>query len=242
MLDLSPTAGSTRLGRREFLSGMAAAACAANASAQDAARKLPRPRQTYMGRKIARTMHYTGAQWLLRRTREREERATLMLRQLNVKPGMSVCDIGCGNGFHTLELARMVGEKGRVYGVDIQPEMLKFLRDRAEKAGLENITPILGSGHDPRLPSGVLDLILLVDVYHEFSYPALMLAAMRKALKPKGVIVLVEFREEDPDVPILPLHKMSKKQIMKEVPANGFKLVRDYDKLPWQHLMFFARD
>ncbi|MDP7206507.1 MAG: class I SAM-dependent methyltransferase, partial [Pirellulaceae bacterium] len=178
----------------------------------------------------------------IRNTREREERCSLMLANLGIKPGMTVCDMGCGNGFHTLKMAKMTGPQGTVMAVDVQPEMLKLLRERTEKEGLENITPILGSFHNPRLPPNSIDLILLVDVYHEFSHPVTMLKAMRESLKPEGVIVLVEFRAEDPKVPIKPLHKMSKEQILKELPANGFKLVKDYDKLPWQHMMFFGRE
>ncbi len=217
------------------------ATLAADVGAQEPA-KLPPARRAYMGREIARTMHFSGAPWLIRNEREREERCSLMLTNLGVKPGMTICDMGCGNGFHTLKLARMVGAGGHVLGVDVQPEMLKLLRDRMEQMGLENITPLLGSYHNPRLIPGTVDLILLVDVYHEFSHPELMLKSMRASLKPGGQIVLVEFREEDPKVPIKPLHKMSKNQILREMAPNGFKLVRQYDKLPWQHMMFFGRE
>jgi ubiquinone/menaquinone biosynthesis C-methylase UbiE len=203
---------------------------------------IPPGKEVYMGRRIAQTMHFEGAPWLIRNTREREERCSLMLANLGIKPGMTVCDMGCGNGFHTLKMAKMTGPTGSVLAVDVQPEMLKLLRDRSEKEGIENITPILGSFHHPRLPPNSVDMILLVDVYHEFSHPATMLKGMRDSLRPEGVIVLVEFRSEDPKVPIKPLHKMSKAQILKEIPANGFKLVKDYDKLPWQHMMFFGRD
>ena len=203
---------------------------------------IPPGKEVYMGRRIAQTMHFTGAPWLIRNTREREERCSLMLANLGIKPGMTVCDMGCGNGFHTLKMAKMTGPTGSVLAVDVQPEMLKLLRDRSEKEGIENITPILGSFHHPRLPANSVDMILLVDVYHEFSHPVTMLKGMRDSLRPEGVIVLVEFRAEDPKVPIKPLHKMSKEQILKELPANGFKLVKDYDKLPWQHMMFFGRE
>lgn len=196
----------------------------------------------YKGRRVAMTMHYRGAEWLIRNEREREERCSLMLANLGIKPGMTVCDMGCGNGFYALQLAKMVGPKGQVLGVDIQPEMLKFLRDRMEQKNINNITPILGSLHDPRLPRNQVDLVLLVDVYHEFSHPEQMLKAIRESLKPTGVVALLEYRSEDPKVPIKLLHKMSKKQIMKEFPPNGFKLVKEYDKLPWQHMMFFGRD
>ena len=120
--------------------------------------------------------------------------------------------------------------------------MLEYLRDRTEEQGIENVVPILGSFHNPRLPPNSIDLILLVDVYHEFSHPEQMLTAMRQSLKKDGVIVLVEYRSEDPTVPIKRLHKMSKDQVNKELTANGFKLVREFDRLPWQHMMFYGRD
>ena len=195
----------------------------------------------YKGRQIAQTMHYDGAPWLIRENRENEERCSLMLASLGVKRGMTVCDMGCGNGFYSVQLAKLVGESGKVLGVDIQPEMLKMLEERAAGAEVTNIEGILGSLIDPKLPAGQVDLILCVDVYHEFSHPEQMLAAMRKALTPTGRLVLVEFRAEDPKVPIKPLHKMSKAQILKELSPNGFKLVAEFDKLPWQHMMFFER-
>lgn len=201
----------------------------------------PEPLTEYMGRKIAQTMHWQGADWLIRRKREAEEGPLLMRQELHVKPGMTVCDMGCGNGYHTLPLAELVGEKGRVFAVDAQPEMIDLLRQRIEAKGLKNIEPVLGLFYDPRLPPGSCDMILMVDVYHEFSHPVEMLAAMRKALKPDGRLVLVEFRAEDNEVPIKPEHKMSKAQITKEMTANGFALRREFDGLPWQHLMFFGK-
>lgn len=204
--------------------------------------KIPRAVERYLGRRIAMTMGHQGADWLIRDEREREERCSLMLANLGVKRGMTICDMGCGNGFYALQLAQMTGEKGYVVGVDIQPEMLALLRDRMEEEGVENIIPILGSFHNPHLPENMVDLILLVDVYHEFSHPEQMLAAMRKSLKPDGLAVFLEYRKEDPKVPIKPLHKMSKKQVNKELEANGFKLVKEFDELPWQHMMFFGKD
>lgn len=200
---------------------------------------IPPPLTHYKGREIAQTMHFEGAPWLTRESREREEDCTRLLESLRLRPGQTVCDLGCGNGFYTLRLAERVGPRGRVLAVDIQPEMLTMLRHRAEEAGVANVQPILGTLVDPQLPAGEVDLILLVDVYHELSHPEHMLRAMRKALKADGRLVLVEFRLEDPLVPIKLLHKMSKEQILKEIPPNGFKLVEQYDKLPWQHVMFF---
>jgi len=161
------------------------------------------------------------------------------LTELRLRPGQAVCDLGCGNGFYTLELARRVGPRGKVYAVDIQPEMLELLRKRMAAARLSNVVPVLGTETDPKLPAASFDLVLLVDVYHEFSHPEAMLAAIRRALRPGGQVALAEFRAEDPHVPIQPVHKMSKAQILKEFTANRFRLVRQFDGLPWQHLMFF---
>ncbi len=152
---------------------------------------------------------------------------------------MVVCDMGCGNGFYSLKMARLVGQAGKVLAVDIQPEMLRLLEERAKNERIDNIELIQGSMADPRLPQGLVDLVLCVDVYHEFSHPEQMLAAIRRSLAPGGEIVLVEYREEDPEVPIKPLHKMSKRQVLKELNANGFELSREFDGLPWQHMMFF---
>jgi ubiquinone/menaquinone biosynthesis C-methylase UbiE len=195
----------------------------------------------YMGREIAVTMHYTGAPWLVRESRQREEDCEQLLAALNIKPGQVVCDMGCGNGFYALKLAKLVGPAGQVLAVDIQSEMLGMLRAEMRRAKLDNIKPLLGTPIDPRLEPNSVDLVLMVDVYHEFSHPEQMLQAIRESLKPHGRIALAEFREEDPLVPIKLLHKMSKAQIMKEFLANRFKLVEEYDKLPWQHLMFFER-
>ncbi|MFO0914414.1 MAG: class I SAM-dependent methyltransferase [Pirellulales bacterium] len=193
----------------------------------------------YLGRKIAPTMHFTGAEWLVRESRNREEDCRTMLEQLRVQPGQTICDMGCGNGFYTLQLAELVGDTGKILAVDIQPQMLRILQARAAENQLKNVELILGTEDDPKLPQGKVDVILCVDVYHEFSKPAEMLKAMRQSLKPDGVVVLVEFREEDPEVPILPLHKMSKAQVRKELTANGFELVREFDGLPWQHMLFY---
>ena len=204
---------------------------------------IPPSPQVYKGRVIAQTMHYLGAPWLVRESRDREEEPAKLIASLKLRPEMTVCDMGAGNGFYAIRVARMLDPQkgGKVLAVDIQPQMLELLRKRAEAAKIKHVERILGTLIDPKLPEKSCDLILCVDVYHEFSHPEQMLAAMRKALKPDGRLVLVEFRLEDPDVPIKLLHKMSKAQIMKELPANGFKLVREYDDMPWQHVMFFER-
>lgn len=210
--------------------------------ADDDASDIPAPLTEYMGRTIAPYMTYHGASWLVREEREREEHCKTMLKALAIKPGQAVCDMGCGNGFYTLKLAKLVGKTGRVLAVDIQPEMLRLLEARANEQALKNVELIQGSVIDPKLPEGELDLIMLVDVYHEFSYPEQMLRAMRQALKPDGRLVLVEFRLEDPSVPIKLEHKMSKEQVKKELLPNGYKLAEEFDKLPWQHVMFFQRN
>lgn len=222
-----------------FISSFASAETPAKDGSAPA--KEPPAVQVYEGRTVAQTMHWSGASWLIRNRREREESGERMFQELKLKPGQVVCDLGCGNGYHTFSMAEAVGEKGRVYAVDIQPEMLKMLVDRAEKRGIKNMMPVLGSLWNPKLPENSQDLILLVDVYHEFSHPQQMLAGIRKSLKPEGELVLVEYRAEDGQVPIKPEHKMSRDQILKEMRANGFEEHRHFDELPWQHMMFFRK-
>ena len=202
--------------------------------------RIPPSQTHYMGREIAQTMHYTGAPWLVRESRQREEDCRLLLEALRIQPGQTICDLGCGNGFYTLELARRVGPEGTVYAVDIQPQMLRLLVTRARQEKLFNIQPVLGTFIDPRLPQGKVDLVFCADVYHEFSHPEAMLTRIRESLSVGGQIVLAEFRGEDAGVPIKPLHKMTKAQVKKELEPNGFTLEREFDDLPWQHLMFFG--
>jgi len=224
--------------------GLAAAQAQAVAidTAIDLKVEIPPAATHFKGREIAQTMHYTGAPWLVRESRQREEDCRLLLEALAIKPGMTICDLGCGNGFYTLELARRVGPRGRVYAVDIQPEMLRMLAERAADEGLANIRPVLGTVVDPRVPAGTIDLMLCVDVYHEFSHPELMLARIRGSLAAGGQLVLAEFRGEDPAVPIKPLHKMTKAQIRAELEPAGFRIAREFDRLPWQHLVFLETD
>lgn len=203
--------------------------------------RAPRP-GWYLGRQIAPTMSASGADWLTRESREREEQPIKLLLSLELKPKQQVCDFGCGNGYYTLHLARRVGPGGKVFAVDIQQEMLTLLEGRARPRGLNNIVPILATLTDPKLPLRQLDFVLMVDVYHELSEPTAILRAIHASLNETGRIAIVEFREEDPEVPILPLHKMSQAQVMKEIGANGFKLVGQFDQLPWQHVLFFSRD
>lgn len=210
--------------------------------AQDKTDEFPPALEQYKGRRISYTMGVAGAPWLIRKNRQQEEDCETLLKELQLKPGMTVCDMGCGNGFYALKMAKLVGADGSVLAVDIQPGMLRLLQARAEENEITNVKEVLSTIVDPKLPKNKVDLILCVDVYHEFSHPEHMLKAMRESLSKDGVIALAEYREEDPEVPIKPLHKMSKKQILKEYSANGLKLVREFDGLPWQHLMFFGRD
>ena len=205
------------------------------------AAETPDPPGFYLGRRIAQTMHWSGAAWLIRHEREREESCSKLLENLALTPGQTVCDLGCGNGFYTLPMARAVAPGGKVLAVDIQPEMLRLLNERAAKEKATGIETILGTEDDPKIPEASCDLILLVDTYHEVSGPAALLAHTRKALKPDGLLVLAEFRAEDDAVPIKPEHKMSKAQVLKELTANGFALAREFDGLPWQHLMYFKK-
>jgi SAM-dependent methyltransferase len=209
---------------------------------EEPGRPTERPAPTaYLGRTVAPPMHYSGAGWLTRASREQEEHPRRLLTALAIQPGQTLCDFGCGNGYHTLPLARRTGPRGMVFAVDIQPEMLELLRERASLRGVENIRPVLADPAAPELPAGKFDLILMVDVYHEIADPPPVLAAVREALAPTGRLALVEFREEDPEVPILPLHKMSQNQVHQELTANDFKLVEVVNSLPWQHLMCYAR-
>ena len=198
--------------------------------------------EAFMGRELARTMSHLGAPWLTRESRQVEERPDLLHAALELKAGDTACDIGAGNGFHTLPMARLVGPGGRAIAVDIQQEMLDQLAARAQAEGLTGVERVLNTQTDTGLAPGTCDVALMVDVYHELSEPAAMLASLRRSLKADGELVLVEFRAEDPAVPIKPLHKMSKAQVHKELTANGFKLVRERDDLPWQHVMVYQRD
>lgn len=200
---------------------------------------LPPPLAEYMGRPVAETMHWRGAEWLLRATRESEEHSSRLLEALAVQPGERVCDLGCGAGYLTLPLAERVGATGKVIAVDIQPEMLQALEERAQAAGIDGIRCVLGELADPRLDPASCDLVLMVDVYHELGYPEQVLAAVKRALAPGGRLVLVEFRAEDATVPIKPEHKMARAQVERELAANGWRLASSFDELPWQHVLTF---
>jgi ubiquinone/menaquinone biosynthesis C-methylase UbiE len=193
------------------------------------------------GRHIAPVMGLSGAEWLDREEREREEQPEKAIAQLNLKPGMMIADVGAGTGYYSLRMARAVAPGGIVYANDIQPGMLDKLNERAAAAHVTNVVTILGSEADPKLPAGKLDLVLLVDVYHELSRPQRMLEGIQESLKPGGRLVLLEFRKEDPSVPIRPEHKMSVEEVKAEVTPEGFRFEKVVDKLPWQHIIFFRK-
>lgn len=195
----------------------------------------------YLGREIAHYMSHQGAPWLDRPEREEEEKTTLMVDSLGLKPGDVVADIGAGTGYITERLARKVGAKGKVYAEEIQPEMLTLLREKMTKLGLKNVEMVLGTINDPKLPPASIDLAIMVDVYHEFSEPYEMLVAIKAALKPGGRIAFVEFRGEDPAVPIKLLHKMTEAQVRKEAEAAGFVWEKTVGTLPWQHLILVRK-
>ena len=196
--------------------------------------------RTYFGREIAHYMTHHGIPWLERDTREAEERLGALLDALDLTPGMCVADIGAGSGRLTVPMARRVAP-GTAYANDIQPEMLAFLEARARTEGLANLKGILGDTADTMLPAGTVDLVLMVDAYHEFDHPWEMTRSIARALKPGGRVALVEYRAEDPEVPIKELHKMTEAQARREFEAAGLRWMRTDPRLPWQHLVWFEK-
>jgi len=195
----------------------------------------------YQGREIAQVMGHEGADWLERPERQEEERPDLLLGELKIKPGDKVADIGAGTGYHTRRTAEQVGREGTVFAVDIEPKMLESLKERTSAAGLHNVKPVLGTLKSPRLPRDSLDLVLMVDVYHELEFPYEMMQEICWSLKPGGRIALVEFRGEDPKVPIKAVHKMTEAQARKELEVHPLRWVETIRTLPWQHLIIFER-
>ena len=193
-------------------------------------------------RRPAEVMSFRGADWLEREGREQEQRPDEVIKTMGLRDGDVVADLGCGTGFFARRMARAVAPRGRVYGVDIQPEMLEIMKGLLEKEGTTNVIPVLGAADNPRLPKGGLDWILLVDVYHEFQEPKAMLARMRESLKPKtGRIALLEYRlEGDSAKHIRAEHRMSAAQVLAEWQPAGFRLVARHESLPTQHFFVFA--
>ena len=193
--------------------------------------------KVYMGREISHVMGFHGMAWLERDSREEEENTSLAIANLPISEDSKVADVGAGSGFYTFRIAEKVPE-GKVYAVDIQKEALDYINNKAKDQKVDNIVTILGSEKSPNLPENTLDLVLMVDVYHELAFPEEMLQNIRRSLKPSGKLLLIEYRGEDPKVAIKPLHKMTVQQVKKELNANGFKLSKNGQFLNIQH---FAR-
>jgi ubiquinone/menaquinone biosynthesis C-methylase UbiE len=196
----------------------------------------------YLGREIAHFMSYRAAEWLDRKERVKEEEPAKLIKALDVKEGMVIADVGAGSGYHTFMLSPLVGDKGKIIACDIQQEMLDLIEKRAKKLNVTNVERVKGTETDPKLPKAGVDLILLVDVYHEFSHPYEMTEKMVEALKPGGRLVFVEFRLEDPDVPIKLVHKMTERQVIKEMAEfKELKHDKTIGTLPWQHVVVFKK-
>ncbi|WP_445385012.1 class I SAM-dependent methyltransferase [Robiginitalea sp. IMCC44478] len=193
----------------------------------------------YMGREIAYVMGYQGMRWLERPEREKEENTLKLLENMQISPGDTIADIGAGSGYHVLKMAP---EAARIYAVDIQQEMLNALDIRRTEAGLSNIELVRGSEKSVNLPENTIDKVLMVDVYHEFSFPGEMIASIKRAMRADAKLYLIEYRAEDPNVPIKKLHKMSEAQAVKEMQAAGLKLLQNISNLPWQHCMVFVKE
>jgi ubiquinone/menaquinone biosynthesis C-methylase UbiE len=195
----------------------------------------------YMGREIAQVMGHEAAGWLDRPEREKEEQPARLLALLKFKPGEVVADVGAGSGYLTFRVAEKVGPTGKVLAVDVQPEMLDIIRQKMKAKDVKNVEPVLGAEADPKLPAAGVDTIVMIDVYHELSQPYEMAEAMVKSLKVGGRLVFVEYRLEDETVPIKLVHKMSEKQVKKEMEQFPLKHVRTFSSLPWQHVVVFEK-
>ena len=194
-------------------------------------------RHPVSGRVFAPVMGVGGAGWLERPEREDEEAPSKAIELLELKPGMVVADIGAGSGYYASRIAKRVGPAGHVYATDIQPGMIDILERRITSEGLANMSTILGSPDDPKLPARSIDMAIMVDVYHELQQPQIFLQRLKEALKPNGRLVLLEFRKEDPKIPILEVHKMSVAEVDQEMKAEGYEIEKVVEGLPWQHLI-----
>lgn len=194
----------------------------------------------FMGREIAHVMGYQGINWLERSDREAEENTSKLLQDIAISSNDTIADIGAGSGYHVFKMAPMASD-GLVYAVDIQDEMLSALSAKKQETGINNIKVVKGGDKSVNLPENSVDKVLMVDVYHEFNYPAEMIASIKKALRPDGEIYLIEYRGEDDNIPIKKLHKMTEKQAVKEMKAAGMELRENINNLPWQHCLIFVK-
>ncbi len=194
----------------------------------------------YAGREIAHVMGFAGAQWLDRSEREVEERPDWLIEELAITPALVVADIGAGSGYMTRRIAPLL-TRGNLYAVDVQPEMVEMLKDLASQPGMRSVIPTLATATDVRLPEGSCDLAFMVDVYHELKFPREVMLSIIKALKPGGRMVFVEYRAEDPAVPIKPLHKMSVAQVRKEMQSLPLVWEKTSERLPLQHVVVFRK-
>ena len=193
----------------------------------------------YLGREIAHVMGPSGILWLERPERASEEQPHLVIEALEIEPGQTVADLGAGSGYYSFRIAPLVGPTGKVLAIDIEPAMLEAISERARRERIANVTTVRSSVRDPNLPPRSVDLLFMVDVYHELEFPYEVMTQVRAALKPDGRVALIEYRAEDPDVLIKPLHKMSERQVRREMQAAGFKHVKTVRTLPLQHLIVF---
>lgn len=205
--------------------------------------KTPHPDgigKVYLGREIAHVMSAAGGQWLERSSRQQEEDVEKAIALMALRPGMTVADIGAGTGYYAFRMAQQLPQ-GKVYAVEVQPRFVQALQSRKDEAGATNVEVVQGTAQAPNLPDGTIDLAIMVDVYHELAYPKEMLQALYKALKPSGKLLLLEYRAEDPSIPIKELHKMSVAQANKEMKAAGFVLYQRRNELPLQHFLLYSK-
>lgn len=195
----------------------------------------------YLGREIAHVMGPGGVPWLERPEREVEERPQLLIDALEIKRGQTIADLGAGSGYYSFRIAPLVGEDGKVLAIDVEPRMLRIVSERAKRDRVANVFTVLSTASDPNLPANSVDLLFMVDVYHELEFPLEMMLKVREALKPGGRVALIEYRAEDPEVMIKPVHKMTERQIIRELTAAGFRHQKTIRTLPLQHLVTFQK-